>query len=68
MKGNWLTVADVAKRERVTPNRIRQLLAAGRFTPAPVMIGRAWLIPSKYSITTGARGPRRKATTKGQRK
>ena len=53
---SYVTVAQVAKRLKISERRVRQLLIAGRMSGVKQDNGR-WLVGWPLHITSGKRGP-----------
>lgn len=64
---SWLPVSLVAKDWRVSPRRIRALLAAGRLA-GQVQANGYWEVRYPYSFTFGTRGPGLKRQLKPERR
>jgi len=58
---DWLSTAQFARARRISGQRVRQLLAAGR-VPGARRIGERWAIPASAQVRRGA--PGRPATTR----
>jgi hypothetical protein len=51
-----ITLAEAAKRQGVTPERIR-VLCVQRRIPGARLTGKVWRVPVEFTITPGSRGP-----------
>jgi hypothetical protein len=51
-----ITLAEAAKRQGVTPERIR-VLCAQRRIPGARLTGKVWRVSVQFTITPGTRGP-----------
>ena len=51
-----ISTAEAAKRLGVTIVRV-QVLCKQRRIPGARLIGRTWMLPEKFKVTPGARGP-----------
>jgi hypothetical protein len=54
--GKTIDAADAARRLGVDPSRVR-VLCRQRRIPGARLIGRTWMIPEKFEVTPGTRGP-----------
>lgn len=52
------TVPQVAKLLRISPQRVRRLLADGRIPGGKHPVTGAWSVPYPFTVRSGKRGPR----------
>jgi len=57
--GKMLTTDEAAARLGVTADRVRMLCRQRRI-PGAKLIGRTWMLPDRFAVTPGTRGPKGK--------
>ena len=53
-----ITIAEAAKQSGKSVHRL-QVLCKQRRIPGARLVGRLWMLPERFTITPGSRGPKR---------
>jgi hypothetical protein len=56
--GKLITLADAAQSLGLSLRRVQQLCAQRRI-PGARLIGKVWMLPERFTVTPGKRGPKR---------